>query len=779
MVIYSPMAAETEIARALGLHRAGDLVAAERCYRQILAGDPAQDTALHLLGLIRLQHRDVDGGIRLIRQSIDVGPPVAERFKDLGSALSAAGQPEAAEAAFRSALELKPGLAAAWSGLGGALRHSGRYLAAIEALRNSVANGMREPRTRLQLAALLADVGDYDAAGGVYQGLLASDPHLASAAAGLAQIGLKFDQAAEAEAVCRKALASNPDDVELLATLGEALLRQQRAEEAVATLRQAQALDPGHAWAFFNLGQALIKSGLMDQAFLLRWLSLQGPVPPTVIRAAIDHLKALPEYRQLDQAPASIATEKGVDLDSGAAKSLIANPVLRSILRRALLDDMDLERMLSRIRRAFLLRDTGPDRQHAEGADTLDFLCALAEHCFNNEFVFAESADETEAASRLRTRLEHALSTAETPPAQTVALAAAYFPLHGISGSEQLVKSSGLRQVPPILALLRQQIEEPREERILAAEVPALTGIADEVSRAVREQYEENPYPRWRDVSRLETRSIEAVLTGLFPFLGQESPTWPRHPRILIAGCGTGHQSIASAQRYNGCEVTALDLSRASLGYAARKTRQAGLGNIKHVQGDILELGGTPQAFDLIECAGVLHHMAEPLEGWRVLRGLLAPGGFMKIGLYSEIGRRSIVAARELIAAEGFPSTPEGIRKARQWIAQLPADNPAHQVRNRPDFYSMSTCRDMIFHVQEHRLQTIQIAQWLDVLQLEFLGFELASSAIARDYRQRFPDDPDMRCLENWGSFEQEHTGAFAGMYLFWARDPGHPPARP
>jgi 2-polyprenyl-3-methyl-5-hydroxy-6-metoxy-1,4-benzoquinol methylase len=63
------------------------------------------------------------------------------------------------------------------------------------------------------------------------------------------------------------------------------------------------------------------------------------------------------------------------------------------------------------------------------------------------------------------------------------------------------------------------------------------------------------------------------------------------------------------------------------------------------------ELGGD---FDIIESIGVLHHMKEPMAGWRVLTDLLKTGGLMNIGLYSESARRHIVKARDDIALRGI-----------------------------------------------------------------------------------------------------------------------------
>ena len=44
---------------------------------------------------------------------------------------------------------------------------------------------------------------------------------------------------------------------------------------------------------------------------------------------------------------------------------------------------------------------------------------------------------------------------------------------------------------------------------------------------------------------------------------------------------------------------------------------------------------------DLIESLGVLHHLADPWEGWDRLLALLRPGGVMMLGLYSQPARRS------------------------------------------------------------------------------------------------------------------------------------------
>ena len=166
----------------------------------------------------------------------------------------------------------------------------------------------------------------------------------------------------------------------------------------------------------------------------------------------------------------------------------------------------------------------------------------------------------------------------------------------------------------------------------------------------------------------------------------------------------------------------------------------------------------------------MLHHLASPELGWRTLRGLLAPGGLMRIALYSESARQGVEEARGLIAEMGLEPTPDGIRRARAAIQALPPEAPARLLAESPDFFSLSGCRDLFFHVREDRFTLPRIARALDDLKLDFLGFELPSEGIRYNYRRHFPADPQQRDLARWAEFEQENPLTFAAMYQFWCQ---------
>jgi SAM-dependent methyltransferase len=170
--------------------------------------------------------------------------------------------------------------------------------------------------------------------------------------------------------------------------------------------------------------------------------------------------------------------------------------------------------------------------------------------------------------------------------------------------------------------------------------------------------------------------------------------------------------------------------------------------------------------FDLIESLGVLHHLADPWAGWRALLSLLRPGGFMLLGLYSEMARRPVMAARARIAERGA----EDIRGFRQELIQ--SGDAYASILESEDFFSLSACRDLLFHVQEQRMTLGEIAGFIQSHNLRLLGFELDEQVLAT-YRKRFPQDRAAINLACWETFEAEHPGLFGGMYIFWVQKPG------
>ena len=486
---------------------------------------------------------------------------------------------------------------------------------------------------------------------------------------------------------------------------------------AHAQLSARQLADGAHGPALESIATALrLAPGVAPLwtqfSELIRYFNLRHPVPPPVrdlLAKALEHPAVDPGNLVRPITTLALSRPEG---------TVFEEPLLLRMLEDVVIRDASLERLITDARRRML-----------EEPLPLPVMSAIAHQCFNTEYVFDETPEE-------RAKVERLLGPGS--PLHAYVAYAAYRPL---------------REAPPELAsLARRHIAEPAEEARLAAAIPSLSDERNNVSAAVRAQYEENPYPRW-------VRMQSVFSKELFPHAPASTDA---RPRILVAGCGTGQNAIATAQRFAGATVLAVDLSRASLGYARRKTLELGLKNIEYLHGDILSLAQLDERFDLIECSGVLHHLEDPFEGWRILAGLRKPGGFMRVGLYSEAGRRPVVRARELIAANGFTPDADGIRACRAVIRNDPS---LAQIARNEDFYSMSGCRDLMFHVHEQRFTLPQIEAMLERLGLGFLGFEFPDSGetVSR-YRSRFGEEN----LANWHRFEQEFPDTFARMYQFW-----------
>ena len=446
---------------------------------------------------------------------------------------------------------------------------------------------------------------------------------------------------------------------------------------------------------------------------------------------------------------------------AGNVLALANDLLLRAALEATTLASVQLEGLLQYARAGLLRLAAGSREGNGEIDDQrVGFACALARQCFINEYVYEQTEAESRLAIELRDRLLQNLSAAAAIPPLALAVVAAYFPLHALPMAEGLLR----REWPAAVAgLLRVQLREPLEELAGRAAIATLAPVKDSVSLQVMRQYEENPYPRWT-INPLTAFAADQARGRIVPSAERQAGL-----EFLIAGCGTGSHAVQIAQVYPNARLFAVDISLSSLAYARRKTRELGLRNIEYAQADILELGSIGRTFDHIESVGVLHHLAEPVVGWRVLVSLLRPGGRMRIGLYSELARRVIVEARVHIASRGYRATADDIRRCRRDIIGEP--EKWKMLTGMRDFYSMSGCRDLLFNVMEHRFTIPQIAAFLDELDLTFEGFEpFDDPTVLEKFHQQFAGAADETDLDQWHRFEEAHPDTFWGMYIFTTR---------
>jgi len=200
---------------ALRHHQSGELEAAARIYRQILAHEAGHADAMHLLGLVQYargelaaaaervraactaQPRsavyhfnlgnilrdtgDLADALAAYRQAVALQSDEADYHNNLGQACEEACMPEEALSCYRRAVELAPEDATPWVNLALSLQQQGQRDAAIAAYRQALRLAPRHAQALNNLGGLLQAGEDFAGAAACYAAALQTDPELAEA----------------------------------------------------------------------------------------------------------------------------------------------------------------------------------------------------------------------------------------------------------------------------------------------------------------------------------------------------------------------------------------------------------------------------------------------------------------------------------------------------------------------------------------------------------------------------------------------------------------------
>jgi Flp pilus assembly protein TadD len=269
-------------------HQAGRLDEAYAHYRQALAQDPNNATALSLLGAAcinlkrldeaadHLQHAlQIDpnhpaaldnlgvlqakqgnyaSAVTSFRRAAELSPSNAQTHLNLAAALDRTGDSASAIEAYRMAAHLSPSSLRAHTEAARLLQAAGRVTEAIPHLRQVARLKSTDPEARFQLAAALAAAGQANEAIAVYQEVLALKPDSAETYVNLAQVFIDKRDYEQGAAYARQAIAMRPLLAEAHLNLASALSALKRPAEARAAIAECLRLKPELAQAYNNLG---------------------------------------------------------------------------------------------------------------------------------------------------------------------------------------------------------------------------------------------------------------------------------------------------------------------------------------------------------------------------------------------------------------------------------------------------------------------------------------------------------------------------------------------
>jgi tetratricopeptide (TPR) repeat protein len=256
-----------DIKPAMVLHRQGRFDDAAQIYSAVLAREPEQFDALHLLGLLRHQQGRETDALRLIAAALKIKPNSPDALSNLGLVFDTLKRHQDALEIFDSALAIKCDHANALNNRGLTLAALGRHAEALASWGRAlgVDPGHAEAlhgrgNALFKLKRFAEALADYDR----FLALRAGDPDvLNNRGTSLSALG-RLDEAIESY---DRALAIDPKLAEVHINKGHVLADLHRFDQALAAYADAAAIGPKHAEARFCESLVRLRLGRFAQGW--------------------------------------------------------------------------------------------------------------------------------------------------------------------------------------------------------------------------------------------------------------------------------------------------------------------------------------------------------------------------------------------------------------------------------------------------------------------------------------------------------------------------------
>jgi 2-polyprenyl-3-methyl-5-hydroxy-6-metoxy-1,4-benzoquinol methylase len=439
---------------------------------------------------------------------------------------------------------------------------------------------------------------------------------------------------------------------------------------------------------------------------------------------------------------------------------LVIPPILLAFLKKIIVANAFVENCLLDIRRNEVVKVMEGDFNNFNS----EYIEAISMQCFLNEYAYPCRDNELAAITQLTMasiKYSLGIKLLSHKTKCLLMLASCYFPLFDIfihhPGLLELCQQSNFSPL-----ILKMQVENILTEQKIKHDIVTISTIEDDISLMVQDQYEKYPYPRWHSAEIVHPR------LSFYPNMNKNPYIIPinlENAKMLIAGCGTGKHILNSHNP--GFQITAIDLSRASLAYAIRNCLEYGFNNIEFYQADILNLEKLAQQYDIIESCGVLHHTRSIDESFGELHKKLKANGIFFLALYSTAARAYLENIRTIIKERGYKPELQDIRKIREAVLANLHNDFNRSILRLNDFFTSSMLIDLLFHCNEITSNIDDIKNLIAKYNMKFIKFVFSDDNIKTAYLNEYPEDPELHSLDNWQQFEKDHPETFIGMYQF------------
>jgi tetratricopeptide (TPR) repeat protein len=299
---------------ALEHQRAGRLDDAERIYQRVLAVQPEQPDALHLLGVLALNRHRAAEAVRLLERAVVAAPTAPAIHNALATAQRATQRLNDAIASYRRAVELDPDNVPFRTNLAAALLENGLLDEALTHAQQATTAAPAYPDGQFVLGTIHRARGDH-AAAEICFAQSATTPALAPLALlNLGNTRRDLGRLADAVEAYRTAVAIDPGHVAARFALGVTLENLDRLEEALATLSALVEYVPEHREAWLHLGLIAHRVGAtaiaLDAYLCAQRLGLSSELLCTNLGLALAQLGRLDEAAAVQESAIVLAGEE-------------------------------------------------------------------------------------------------------------------------------------------------------------------------------------------------------------------------------------------------------------------------------------------------------------------------------------------------------------------------------------------------------------------------------------------------------------------------------------
>ena len=633
--------------------------------------------------------------------------------------------------------------------------------------------------SHFNLGLLFHELGNYKDALNSYKKTIEIDPKQESAHVNMALIFAQLGEKNKAKSHYNKVIDINPNNTSVNINLGVLYFELGDYQKALNCYERVIDIDPNNT-LIINALLNLIKFPLLNKVINSNNITLKKVFLFIFNSKHADHTKIfhiannfLFNEKYYNKINNLLANDSSL-LNNKIVQDLLKEKLFHLIIQKSLIASEFLEKLLVKLRFEILFYINDINKDFLKNYS--DFILSLAEQCSLNGYIWIQSKEEINYIDKLKDDIilkKYLNKDIELK----IAILSCYVPLsksNEISNRMYDYKSTNKL----FNSLINVQLKEPIQEKKLIKSIKSFQQITNPVSKILSNKYDEYPFMKWKYTNNhLPLNFIYNLNNEIQPnkvkfqiYKKKDDDTVIcnnsfANPNILIAGCGTGLETI-SAGRYKNANILGLDLSINSLAYAKRKTEELELKNIEYLHMDIFDLKNLNKKFDVIECMGLIHLLTDPIGGIKTLLDVLEPHGFLKLGLYSEISKNHMDITKNFIKEKKLSNKIEDVRNFRKEIFE----KKNGLIINDINFYSYSHLMGLFYIDHKHSFSLKKIKEMIKELNLEFIGFSFSNLSTQKTYSKSFPNDKRNISLDNWCEFERDHPHSFLNMYQFWVR---------